>query len=385
MTDRPYDIALLGATGFTGRLAAKYLATSAPKEVRWVLAGRDEKKLEDIRRSLEGAACPPRAVVRADVGSPDTLTRLCRDVRVLMTTVGPYARYGMPVVEAAVANGCDYVDITGEPDFVAGSIERFHGKAQDAGLRIVHCCGFDSIPHDLGAQFTAELLPPDAPMSIDAYVRSRGTFSGGTWHSAIHAFAKGTRGASKLPRESSTRTAKGAPMRIHFVKELSSWAVPLPTIDPQIVLRSAAMCPEFGPALRYGHWARVQRFTTVAAGIAGIGALVLLAQAKPTRDFLLGRVSPGDGPSEERRKKSWFEVTFVGQGGGKKVVTAVSGGDPGYDETAKMISESALCLALDRQKLTGPTGVVTTAAAMGSVLRERLVKAGMRFHVKEAP
>ena len=145
------------------------------------------------------------------------------------------------------------------------------------------------------------------------------------------------------------------------------------------------MCPEFGPDLRYGHWARVQRFVTVAGGIAAIGGLVLLAQAKPTRDFLLARVSPGDGPSEERRKKSWFEVTFVGEGGGKRVVTAVSGGDPGYDETAKMVSESALCLALDRAKLPARAGVVTTAAAMGKVLRERLVRAGMRFHVKEAP
>lgn len=385
MSERPYEIALLGATGFTGRLCARYLAAHAPKEVRWVLAGRDTRRLEEIRRSLEAEPCPPRAVVRADVGEPSTLARLAADARVIQTTVGPYARYGLPVVEAAVAEGADYVDITGEPAFVSSSIERFHATAESKGLRIVHCCGFDSIPHDLGAQMTAELLPNEGPMKIEAFIRSRGNVSGGTWHSALNAMGEGRRATTRLPRPVvAGRTAKGLPKRIRYVSELGAWAVPLPTIDPEIVLRSALACPEFGTDFRYGHYARVQRFATVAGGLAFIGGVVLLAQAKPTRDLLLRARAPGEGPSEEKRKRGWFEVTFIGEAGGKRVVTSVSGGEPGYDETSKMVSESALCLALDRARLPARAGVLTTATAMGKVLRERLVRAGMRFHVKES-
>lgn len=384
MSERPYEIALLGATGFTGRLCARYLAAHAPKQVRWVLAGRDEGRLEEIRRSLEGEACPPRAVVRADVGEPATLARLAADTRVIQTTVGPYMRHGLPVVEAAVTAGTDYVDITGEPEFVGESITRFHADAERKGLRIVHCCGFDSIPHDLGAQMTAELLPNEGPMKIEAFIRSRGNVSGGTWHSALNAMARGKEAKTRLPRATvAGRSARNVPRRVHYVSELGSWAVPLPTIDPEIVLRSALMCPEFGAQFEYGHYARVRRFATVAGGIAVVGGIVLLAQARPTRDLLLRMRAPGEGPSEEQRKRGWFEVTFLGEAGGKRVVTSVSGGEPGYDETAKMVSESALCLALDRARLPARAGVITTATAMGKVLRERLVKAGMRFHVKE--
>lgn len=385
MSARPYEIALLGATGFTGRLAARYLAAHAPKEVRWVLAGRDAGKLEAIRRTLDDEPCPPRAVLRADVGEPSTLHRLAADTQVVLTTVGPYARLGMPVLEAVVAEGADYVDITGEPEFVGASIERFDAEARDKGLRIVHCCGFDSIPHDLGAQMTAELLPHDAPMTIEAFVRSRGSFSGGTWHSALNAMAKGTRARTRLPRPTVPgRTARGLPRRVRWVEAIGAWAVPLPTIDPEIVLRSALACPEFGPEFRYGHYVRVQRLATAVSGIAVVGGVVLLAQAKPTRELLLRARVPGEGPTEAQMKRGWFEVTFVGEAGGVRVVTAVSGGEPGYAETSKMVSESALCLALDRGRLPARAGVLTTATAMGKVLRERLVRAGMRFHVKEA-
>jgi short subunit dehydrogenase-like uncharacterized protein len=391
MSERPYDIALLGATGFTGALAAHYLAEHAPKEVRWVLAGRNERKLEEIRRSLEGLACPPRAVIKADVEDRASLLRLAADTRVLMTTVGPYAEHGDPVVDAAVEAGTDYVDITGEPDFVAGSIRRLHERAEKKGLRIVHCCGFDSIPADLGAQFTVEQLGADSakggPIEVRGYVRSRGTFSGGTWHSAVRGFSRiRSPENARLPRVTPAggRTVGGIKGGIGWVKELGDWAVPMPLIDPEIVLRSAAFAPEYGPAFRYGHYARVKRFGTVVGGIAAVGGLVALAQFAPTRALLLKVRAQGDGPSEAQRKKSWFEITFVGTRGHEKVMTTVSGGDPGYSETAKMVSESALCLALDHKRLPARAGVLTPASAMGKLLRERLMAAGMRFHVKAA-
>lgn len=386
MSERPYDIALLGATGFTGALAAHYLAEHAPKEVRWVLAGRNERKLEEIRRSLLGSSCPPRAVIKADVKDRASLLALAADTRVLMTTVGPYAEHGDPVVDAAVEAGTDYVDITGEPDFVAGSIKRLHERAEKKGLRIVHCCGFDSIPADLGAQFTVEQLSKGSgAVEVRAYVRSRGTFSGGTWHSAVRGFSRiRSPENARLPRATPAagRTVGGVKGRIGWVKELGDWAVPMPLIDPEIVLRSAAFGTEYGEAFRYGHFARVKRFGTVVGGIAAIGGLVALAQFKPTRELLLKVRAQGDGPSEAQRKKSWFEITFVGTRGDEKVVTTVSGGDPGYSETAKMVSESALCLALDHKRLPARAGVLTPASAMGKLLRERLVARGMRFHVK---
>jgi short subunit dehydrogenase-like uncharacterized protein len=163
--------------------------------------------------------------------------------------------------------------------------------------------------------------------------------------------------------------------RIH--RQQGFWAVPLPTIDPQIVGFSGRLLDRYGPDFRYSHYAAVKHLPTVAAGICGVGLLVAGAQVPPIRSALLNRLQPGDGPSAETRARSWFNVRFVGRGGGKQVITEVAGRDPGYDETAKMLGESALCLALD--DLPETAGQTTTAAAMGPALRERLVKAGMTF------
>jgi short subunit dehydrogenase-like uncharacterized protein len=157
--------------------------------------------------------------------------------------------------------------------------------------------------------------------------------------------------------------------------------VPLPTIDPQIVGYSARLLDRYGPDFRYSHYAAMDRLPMVAAGIGGVGLLVAGAQIPPVRKAMLKRLQPGDGPSPERRARSWFNVRFVGRGGGKQVITEVAGRDPGYDETAKMLGESALCLALD--DLPATSGQTTTAAAMGPALRERLVKAGMTFATLE--
>ena len=387
MTDRAHAITLFGATGFTGALAARYLAENAPRGTDWAIAGRNAKKLEAVRRSLEGTPCPPSTVLQAEASDDASLERVARASRVIATTVGPYELHGFPVVRAAVRGGADYVDITGEPSFVNRTIDELSDEAEKARLRVVSCCGFDSIPHDLGAQFTAEKLvalgATTEPMTIEAFVRSRGTFSGGTWQSAINGMAhlrdaKPPRRRAKLEG----RRVRGEPLRIKWVPELTSWACPLPTIDPQIVLRSAAHLPEFGPDFQYGHFARVRSLPTILIALSAVGAVVGLTQFGPTRDLLKRVKRSGDGPSEEQRKKGWFEVTFLGRAGDLRVTTSVAGGDPGYSETAKMISESALCLALDRKKLPEAYGVITTAVAMGPVLRERLSKAGMRFQVK---
>jgi short subunit dehydrogenase-like uncharacterized protein len=256
-----------------------------------------------------------------------------------------------------------------------------HALAARPGARIIHCCGFDSIPYDLGVQYTVEQLPRNVPIKVEGLVRASGMPSGGTLHTVITGFARGKQNADAhrarrlaqaRPEGRSIRLVAGG---IHRIQGF--WAVPLPTVDPRIVANSAVLLDEYGPDFRYSHYAAVKRLPMVAGGIAGLGLLAVAAQLPPLRKALLGRIKAGAGPTEQRRAKSWFTARFVGEGGGKRVVTEVAGGDPGYDETAKMLGECALCLALD--ELPPTSGQVTTAAAMGPALRRRLVAAGITF------
>jgi saccharopine dehydrogenase (NAD+, L-glutamate forming) len=258
-----------------------------------------------------------------------------------------------------------------------------HETAVRTGARLVHACGFDSVPHDLGALFTVRQLPSDQPITLRGVVRSGGTFSGGTFHSALNQFsrARQMKEASAARRRSeprvpgrSSRAVAGKP---HRDPVRGYWLLPLPTIDPIIVARSGRELPWYGPEFRYSHFAGTKTLRYAAGGAAGLGAILGASQVGPLRRFLLGKVKQGEGPDESRRDKSWFTVDFVGEGGGRTVRTRVSGGDPGYTETAKMLAESALCLALDDNPPSA--GQVTTAQAMGDRLLERLQAAGLRF------
>jgi len=384
---RSFDIVVFGATGFTGALTAEYLARHAPAGTRWALAGRNPKKLESVRAQLAAVnpECAKLELLAADSGDPESLKRVAEATRVVITTVGPYILHGEPLVAACAAAGTDYVDLTGEPEFVDLMWLRYHDQAKASGARIVHACGFDSIPHDLGAYFTVQQLPADTPLTVEGFVRAGGTFSAGTYHSAINAFGR-ARLYMKTKKERQEKEPRPAGRKVgavksgvRYLKDLKSWVVPFPTIDPQVVRRSAAAIDRYGPDFRYGHYVQLKRLVTVAGLIGGTGALFTLAQFKPTRDWLLARKSSGEGPSPEVRAKSWFKVTFHGEGGGKRVVTQVSGGDPGYGETSKMLAESALCLAFDNLPKRG--GQTTPAAAMGNALIERLKKNGIKFEV----
>lgn len=377
---REFDVVVYGATGFTGRLVAEYLARNAPT-LRWALAGRSATKLEAVRRAVAEVdpRCASVGVIVASTDDRGALDAMAARTRVLLTTVGPFARLGHDTVAACVDAGTDYVDITGEPDFVADTIQRHHLRAAERGLRVVNCCGFDSVPHDLGAYMLMRHLAPEGPLEIDAFVRSSASFSGGTWHSALEYMAK--RQSVRLPLAPHAGRAIKTRAKLHREAELNAWAAPLPTIDPQIVLRSASLLPGYGPSFTYGHFAQVRAASTLVVGAVGIGAVALLAQFGPTR-ALLGKVrGSGEGPSAEERARAWFTVTLRARAGGRTVMGRVSGRDPGYDETAKMLAESALSLALDRDALPAVYGVVTPAAAMGDALLARLRAAGMRFEI----
>ncbi|KUN38147.1 saccharopine dehydrogenase [Streptomyces longwoodensis] len=382
-TDRPYDIVLFGATGFVGRLIARYLDDHAPEEVRWAIAGRSEEKLQRLREALPGGARV--GVLRADVADPDSLRSLAGQARVVATTVGPYVLHGEDLVAACADLGTDYLDLTGEPEFVDLVYVRHDARARETGARLLHACGFDSVPHDLGVYYTVRQLPEGVPLTVDGFVTADAAFSGGTFASALGQFARGRQmvaaardRARHEPRLVGRRATApvGAP---RFAPEVGAWALPLPTIDPQVVRRSAQALRRYGPDFRYRHYAAVRRLPVALGGVAAVGALAAAAQVPPVRRRLSDRLRPGDGPSAERRARSWFSVRFVGEGGGRRVYTEVSGGDPGYDETAKMFAEAALSLAQD--PLPETSGQVTTAVAMGDALTDRLVRAGIRFRV----
>jgi len=387
---RQYDVVLFGATGFTGGLTADYLAAHAPAQMRWALGGRNRSKLDAVAARLAGASpqAPKPDVIVADAADEAALRKAAESTRVVITTIGPYALHGRPLVAACAAAGTDYCDLTGEPEFVDRVWLEHHAEAERSGARLVHCCGFDSIPHDLGAYFTVQKLPEGVPLTVNGYVKSNAGFSGGTFHSAVNGFgrARQTLNAAKERRRREPRAERrqihAAPARVHRDESLGGWTVPLPTIDGAIIRRSAAELDRYGPDFTYGHNMVAKHLATVGAIAGGVGTAFTLAQLPPTRKLLLKLKAPGEGPSEAERERSWFRVVFVGEGGGKRVVTEVSGGDPGYSETSKMLAEAGLCLAFD--ELPQRAGQLTTAVAMGDPLLERVQRAGIRFAVKES-
>jgi short subunit dehydrogenase-like uncharacterized protein len=386
-TQRRYDIVLFGATGFAGSLTAEYLAHHAPAGTQWALAGRNQAKLEGVRARLStiDPALAKLPLIQADSADSDSLKAVAESARVVITTVGPYVQFGDLLVAACAEAGTDYLDLTGEPEFVNTTYVRHHARAAETGARMVHACGFDSIPHDLGAYFTVLQLPKDVPLRVSGYVRASAMFSGGTLHSAVTAMSRGRQNVSAARQRNAAepktgeRRARYVAGRPHHDSVSGGWALPMPTIDGPIVARSARAVERYGPDFRYSHFASMPHLWTAAGTVAGIGAMFGLAQIPPARRALLNRFPAGEGPSAAKRAQSWFTVTFVGEGSGKHVVTRVSGGDPGYDETAKMLAESALCLAFD--ELPNTSGQVTTAAAMGDALLDRLQKAGIGFEV----
>ncbi len=385
MPERAHDIVILGATGFTGELTAAYLAEHAPEGLRWALAGRNEAKLGEVRDRLANIdpALAELPLLLADSSDDASLRAVAESARVVITTVGPYLLHGEGLVAACARAGTDYVDLTGEPEFVDRMFLEHHEAAVASGARIVHACGFDSIPHDLGAWFTVQQLGSTDPITLRGVVRSGAQASGGTMHSALTAMgrARQMRAAMVARRKKEgrpvgrrSRAVAGKP---HRDSVLGYWLLPLPTIDPFVVARSGAALPAYGPDFRYSHYAGMKTLRYAVGGAAAVSGLVAAAQVPAVRNLLKRRIKQGDGPSESRREKSWFTVEFVGESAGRTVRTKVSGGDPGYTETAKMLAESALCLAFDDNPKSA--GQVTTATAMAENLLGRLQAAGIGF------
>ena len=379
MTTRPYDIMLIGATGFTARLVAARLAEKqSPEGFRFAIAGRSIEKLEQLRQQIGDMEM---GCIRADSGDLQSLEAMTAQATILINTAGPFNWYGESVVKACITTGTHYLDITGEPAFVHQVYSRYHQEAQQVGVCLVNCCGFDSIPADLATWLTARSLPRESPKTVRTFLRTNATFSGGTWTTAIHAIYRRTvhreERLSSGPRHPDTPRLD---LKIHFSRLVDRWAIPMPVVDPHIVKRSARQLPDdYGEAFAYGQFFTLSSFWKVVRLIVPIAAVFILVRFAATRNWLFNRFRPGTGPSAETRSKSRFEVRAIGQAGKLQMETIVSGGDPGYDETAKMLTEAAFTM---RDRLAAHrliSGVRTPVEALGMDLVDRLRKEGIRI------
>ena len=377
-----YDVTLLGATGFTGKLTAQYLAEHMPKDAPWAIAGRNEKALQQIANELTSNRPD---VIKVELSDEAQMDEIAKNTKVLATTVGPYLKHGEPAVKAAAKAGIGYVDLTGEPQFVDQMWLNYNEIAQSTGAKLVHTCGFDSIPYDLGVYLAVKNLPNDVPIRARTYVRSNAGFSGGTYYSAINQFASMKESAEvakerrRIEPRPDGRKVRG---ESHTGKSpLGGYQLPLPTIDPQVVLRSARSLAVYGPAFTYEHYAHFKTLRMPVMTTIGLSAIMFATKFSFARNRLLKRIQPGEGPSAEKRARSYFKVVVLAEGGGKKVRVTVKGGDPGYSETSKMLAEAAMALAYDALPVVA--GQLTPAVAMGDALLARYAKSGPSFSVEE--
>ena len=404
MPSREYDVVLHGATGFVGRLTARHLAVHGGT-ARIALSGRSKEKLEQLRDEL-GVDWP---LLVTDAADDRSVADLAASATAVATTVGPYAKYGLPLVRACAAAGTSYADLTGEVLFVRDSHDAAHGQARETGARIVHSAGFDSIPSDLGVLLLHERASADGQGTLEDTVlvltSMKGGVSGGTIDSLRtqldlvkadrslrkvladpYSLSPDRAGEPDLGREPDTMVPTRDPL-------LGRWVAPfvMASYNTRIVRRSNALLDHaYGPGFRYREVMSVggSPLAPVLAGgvTAGLGALVAGMALPPTR-ALLDRVlpKPGEGPSEKVQQSGHFrvEVHTRTTTGARYVATVAAKGDPGYAATAVMLGESALSLGTDA--LTAPGGVLTPAVAMGDRLVDRLRARGFELSVMRDP
>ncbi len=392
---RDFDLIVWGATGYTGRLVAEYLMEQYGLDgaLRWAVAGRNPEKLERLKQKLEAPDLP---AVTADSLDKETLKAMVRRSRVVCSTVGPYAIYGSPLVEACVEEQTDYCDLTGEVQWMRKMIDQHHATAREQGVRIVHTCGFDSIPSDLGVYFLQE----QSKTSAGAYcsqVKFRlkgagGGFSGGTIASLRNVLVEAAADRSVrrvladpygLNPEGEREGQDGPDLQgVEFDPDFRSWIAPfvMASINTRVVRRSHAL-----RGWPYGKDFRYDEATLTGGGFAGrLKAYLLLfftgllAAARP--GTFLGNLfqrflpKPGQGPTAQQREQGYFRILLSGRtpDGARLNAKISSDRDPGYGATSRMLAESAACLALDREQTPDVGGVLTPASAMGSALLKRL-------------
>jgi len=409
MTNREYDVVLYGASGFVGSRTMGYFARHVREgESRWAIAGRDRLKLEAVKARVGGTAAGVDVLV-ADSHDQRALDAIASRTRVMLNTAGPFALHGDAIVAACVQSRTHYVDITGETAWVRTLIDRHHERAATDGTRIIPCCGFDSVPSDLGALVVVRHLQQregTACARLKAYFRMAGGFNGGTLASGFNAYETGQAqemrdpfllnppGAHAVAEIERNRDVE----RATYDPDAKAWVAPFfmaPT-NTRIVRRSAALFEAWGAP--YGASFSYQEYLkfdpplakTKALMTASASALFDAAMRRaPSRRLLKALApAPGTGPSENAMEEGWFscELLAMGENGRRARGLMRFQGDPGNRATVTFLCESAICLALDTGQLPGGArrgGILTPATGLGDVLLERLRKAGAPIEAEE--
>jgi short subunit dehydrogenase-like uncharacterized protein len=410
-TDPKYDVIVFGATSFVGQILCRYLLKQfgIGGGLKWAAAGRSESKLQALRRDLgaEAAALP---LIVADAADEAGLKSLCAQTRVVISTVGPYAFYGEPLVKVCAENGTDYCDLTGEVQWIRKMITRYEGTAQRSGARIVHCCGFDSIPSDLGVFFLQQqskqrLGQPCARIKMRVKAMAGGA-SGGTAASLINV-VKEAAGDPALRRELADPysicpanhgfTARQSDLKsAQYDPDFKTWIAPfvMAGINTRIVHRSNALSNKaYGADFLYDEAMSIKPgpagWLAAQAVAVGIGGFLVAAALPPTRRLLERFVlpKPGEGPSPAAQERGFYDLRFFGAtAGGLSIRVKVTGDrDPGYGSTGKMLGQAGACLALEISKSDRPGGFWTPATIFGDRLIKRLqADAGLKFEVLPA-
>jgi short subunit dehydrogenase-like uncharacterized protein len=406
MSTPSYDLVAFGATSFVGKILCRYLwqEFGAQGEIKWGAAGRSMAKLEELRSSL-GAKAGTLSLVVADATDEASLRNLCASTRVVVSTVGPYALYGEPLVRACAESGTDYCDLSGEVQWIRRMVQRYEATARKSGARLVHCCGFDSIPSDMGVHFLQRQAMKQLGATctrVKMRVKAmRGEFSGGTVASLINVVREAAADPalrkeladpySLCPGESVPKARQPEVRSAQFEADFGAWVAPfvMSGINTRIVHRTNALSKQaYGADFTYDEAVLMGRGLkgrfAATAMTAGLSGFMLAAAIRPTRAALERFVlpKPGEGPSPEAQRTGFFDLRFLGTtGDGRQIRIKVTGDrDPGYGSTGKMLGQAAACLALDIAKAATPGGFWTPATIFGDRLIQRLTaRSGVTF------
>ena len=410
--NRPYAVVLYGATSFVGQITAKYLSQflADSNDVEWAIAGRDEEKLKKLQSEISDSGSAKKVdIIIANSNDEASLDEMTKQAKVVISTVGPYLKYGEPLIKSCANNGTDYVDLTGEAIFIKDMMDKYQDTASQSGARIVNSCGFDSIPSDLGVYFTqqqAEKQFDEVCEKIHMRVKAaKGGLSGGTVASMATIF-------EEVGKDKSRRKQVANPYLLNddadapnvrqknvskpeYDSEHSRWLAPfvMASINTRIVHRTNQLTDyEYGREFKYDEamWMKdgVKGQLTSYALSAGLFGFATTMMFKPSRELLSKHVLPksGSGPSKSEQENGYFDIRFFGYtASNDSISTKVTGDrDPGYGSTSRMLAQSALCLAQDISHKDIKGGFWTPASAMGDKLIARLKEhSGLSFEVVE--
>jgi len=369
---KKYDIVVFGATGFTGSLICEYLNTHSDiKGTNWAIAGKNRSKVNALKEkySVDG--------IIAESFNKDSLDNMCSLTSIVISVVGPYDIYGEKLVDSCISNGTHYLDLTGEPSFVKKIYNKYSDLSKEARVIIMHCCGFESIPPDLGAYLTVKELDSEN-IDLKYYLKSKGKISGGTWASFVNSLNKPTPIIDRNTKKSKKHK------KLFYSKRFNRWALLFPVIDKYIVMKSSRRFKDnYGKNFNFTEYILLPSLVSAILLVGGIVAISLISKISYFKQLILSFIPSGNGPNEKERASNWFTCTLIGSDKNSEVTTIIKGGDPGYGDTSKFISEMALCILLQKDELLNSAGILTPVECTGELMYDRLINAKISINTSK--